>query len=50
VTMDQLASAIEWLLAQGVVEELLAADGRRRYRRIADDATLDALLAGLALD
>jgi hypothetical protein len=44
ITMERLQTAIGYLLEQGIVEELRAADGRRRYRRIADDARLDGLL------
>ncbi|WP_457353996.1 hypothetical protein [Roseateles sp. P5_D6] len=42
--MEQLQTVLGWLQEQGVVEELRAADGRRRYRRIAGDAQLDDLL------
>jgi Fe2+ or Zn2+ uptake regulation protein len=44
ITMEQLQTVLGWLQEQGVVEELRAADGRRRYRRIGGDAQLDALL------
>lgn len=44
ITMERLQKAIAYLLDQGIVEELRAADGRRRYRRTADDARLDRLL------
>lgn len=44
ITMEQLQAAIGWLRDQGITEELRAADGRLRYRRIADDARLDGLL------
>ncbi len=44
ITMEQLQTVLGWLQEQGVVEELRAADGRRRYRRIAGDAQLDDLL------
>lgn len=44
VEMEQLLDALEWMKRRGVVEEILAADGRRRYRRLAGDARLQALI------
>lgn len=46
VTMEELQAVIDGLLESGIVEELQAADGRRRYRRVASDAQLDELLRG----
>ncbi|MGO1068747.1 hypothetical protein [Lysobacter sp. CA199] len=44
VDMEQLQDALDWMKRRGVIEESLAADGRRRYRRLAGDAQLAALL------
>jgi hypothetical protein len=43
VSMEELLSALEWMKQQGLVEELLAADGRLRYRRSATDDRLAAI-------
>jgi hypothetical protein len=48
--MDELMDALGQLKRAGIVEEIVAADGRRRYRRIADDAQLAAVLAALRGD
>jgi hypothetical protein len=40
-----LQQALDWMKAQALLEEVIAADGRRRYRRCADDEALRALLA-----
>jgi hypothetical protein len=50
ITMEQLQSVIDWLQQRGIVEELRAADGRRRYRRIASDAQLDGVLHDVSQD
>lgn len=50
ITMEQLQSVIDWLQQRGIVEELRAADGRRRYRRIANDVQLDAVLRDVSQD
>ena len=50
ITMEQLQTAIDWLQEHGIVEELRAADGRRRYRRIANDAQLDGVLRDASQD
>lgn len=39
--------ALNWMIAKDLMEELIAADGRRRYRRIGTDAQLAAALAEL---
>jgi hypothetical protein len=44
VAMDELQEALDWMKRCGVIEETVAADGRRRYRRLAGDALLGALL------
>jgi hypothetical protein len=43
-------SALSWMAARGVLEALHAADGRLRYRRVADDPLADGRLAALAQD
>lgn len=43
--MQALAEALHYLVARDAFAERLAADGRRRYRRIGSDALLLALLA-----
>ncbi|MEH6413450.1 hypothetical protein [Pseudomonas sp. CGJS7] len=43
VEMEQLQDALDWMKRRGAIEEILAADGRRRYRRLADDALLASL-------
>lgn len=43
---EELVQALERMKRQGLVEELVAADGRLRYRRSATDAELRALAAG----
>lgn len=44
VTPEELVRALEWMKEQGLVEELVAADGRMRYRRLAPEAVLDAAI------
>jgi hypothetical protein len=45
VTPEELVQALSWMKEQGVVEELVAADGRLRYRRRGPEALLDAIEA-----
>lgn len=43
VAMSELQDALEWMQRRGAIEEIVAADGRRRYRRRGDDdAVLEA--------
>lgn len=44
VTSDELEKALTWMKQQGLIDDTRGADGRVRYRRIAGDAQLDALL------
>jgi hypothetical protein len=46
VTPEELMRALGWMKEQGLVEELVAADGRLRYRRLGSEAMLDAAIAG----
>ena len=48
--MNELMDALGHMKRMGIVEETVAADGRRRYRRIADDEQLATLLAALRGD
>ncbi len=48
--MDELMDALGHMKRAGIVEEIVAADGRRRYRRIASDEQLATLLAALRGD
>jgi hypothetical protein len=41
---EDLMQALAWMKERGLVEVLVAADGRLRYRRRATDAVLDALI------
>ena len=43
-----LQEALNWMIAHEVMEELIAADRRHRYRRTCSDAQLAAALDGLA--
>jgi hypothetical protein len=45
--MDDLMDALGQMKRASIIEESVAADGRRRYRRIASDEQLAALLATL---
>jgi hypothetical protein len=45
---EDLMQALAWMVEQGLVEELVAADGRMRYRRRGPDGRLDALIDALA--
>ena len=42
VSRKQLALALQFLVDRQAIEQIVAADGQVRYRRIADDAALDA--------
>jgi len=44
VTPEELVQALGWMKQQGLVEELVAADGRLRYRRRAPEAMFDAAI------
>ncbi len=43
VSMEKLLQALDWMQQNGLVEEVVAADGRLRYRRIASDERFVAL-------
>lgn len=45
VTEDELDEALNWMQLQGLIEEVRAADGRIRFRRICSDTQLDLLLS-----
>lgn len=42
--MDGVIQALELMQRQGLVEAVVAADGRLRYRRIGSDAEFDRLI------
>ena len=42
--METLVHALDWMTKEGLMEVLVAADGRQRYRRCAGDAQLAAAL------
>lgn len=42
-----LQQALAWMLAQQLMEEIVAADGRLRYRRIGTKEQFDRALAGI---
>ena len=44
VTLDELEKALTWMKQQGLIDDTQAADGRVRFRRIASDDQLDALV------
>jgi hypothetical protein len=44
VTPEELVRALGWMMERGLVEELVAADGRLRYRRLGSEAMLDAVI------
>lgn len=48
VTAEELVRALCWMKEQGLVEELVAVDGRLRYRRRAPEAVLDAAIEGFS--
>ena len=45
VSRKQLAQALQFLVDRQAIEQVVAADGQVRYRRIGDDAALDAVVA-----
>ena len=47
VTPEELVRVLTWMKDQGLVEELVAADGRLRYRRGGPEAVLDAAIDAL---
>ncbi len=44
VTPEELVQALSWMREQGLVEEIVAADGRLRYRRCGAEAKIDAAI------
>ena len=44
VTPDELEQALGWMRERGLIEELVAADGRLRYRRCGREAMLQAAI------
>lgn len=44
VSMEKLLQALDWMKQRGLMEELVAADGRLRYRRSTIDAQLHAAI------
>lgn len=42
VTADELEQALKWMRQRGLIDEVVAADGRVRIRRRGSDAQLDA--------
>lgn len=49
VVMDDLMAALAWMQSRGLVEQLNAADGHVRYRRLASVEHLGALIAALGM-
>lgn len=49
VSMDELKAALQWMQQQQLVEELKAADGHVRYRRLAPLDRFDRLIADMGL-
>jgi hypothetical protein len=47
IDMQTLNDALNYLVGRGAFSEVLAADGRRRYRRSCSDSQLQLLLAEL---
>jgi hypothetical protein len=50
ISMEGLLLALERMKRDGLVEESLAADGRLRYRRCANDERLGAAIDGRSAD
>jgi hypothetical protein len=50
VTNQQLQLALTWACQKGLMEAVVARDGRCRYRRIATDSQFDAVLNSKSLD
>ena len=48
VAQRDVEQALKILVDRQVMEEVVAADGRRRYRRIGSDADLEAAVAAIA--
>ena len=48
VAMDELLRVLERMTRAGLIEAIAAADGRRRYRRVASDAAFAAWMAAQA--
>jgi len=46
VAREELELALDLMTEQGLIEEIVAADGRQRYRRCSDDARLQAAIDG----
>lgn len=46
VTSEELEKALTWMKQQGLIDDTQAADGRVRFRRIASDEQLDAIVRG----
>lgn len=44
IPMERLLATLTWMKELGLIEELVAADGRLRYRRIASEARLVAAI------
>jgi hypothetical protein len=44
VTPEELVQALSWMREQGLVEEIVAADGRLRYRRCGPETMFDAAI------
>ncbi len=44
MTTDEMEMALTWMKQQRLIDDARGADGRVRYRRIAGDAQLDAIL------
>ena len=42
VTADELEKALAWMKQRGLIDKVVAADGRVRFRRRGSDAQLDA--------
>ena len=49
VAMDNLMAALEWMRAHQAIEELRAADGHVRYRRLATVEQLSALIVHMGI-
>lgn len=49
VAMDDLMAALEWMRVRHAIEELRAADGHVRYRRLATVEQLGALIVHMGI-
>lgn len=45
IAREQLEEALDLMMEQGIVEQIMAADGRLRYRRCGNDTLLQATIA-----